>query len=213
MTTLFSYILCFLATCISFYDTKFAFFLLFLSVFLYMCLNDRRGASKNTIGYSNTIKVSLMSSLAKSPKRSSPGSAGYDLTSCEEVKLNPGMRYPVSTGIKLEINVRDKNNEMIYGRIAPRSGLAVKNGIDVLAGVIDSDYRGEIKVVLINHGTETYIINPGDRIAQLIFEKIEICVDYEDNPSNTSFVNTIPVTSSLSETTRGEGGFGSTGKN
>lgn len=84
-----------------------------------------------------------------------------------------------------------------YGRVAPRSGLAVKNFIDVGAGVIDSDYRGEVKVLLFNFGSTDFSIMPGDRIAQLIIEKYTM--------TNIEEVNDLDATS------RGEGGFGSTG--
>ena len=85
-----------------------------------------------------------------------------------------------------------------YGRIAPRSGLAVKNFIDVGAGVIDSDYRGEVKVLLFNLSQDTdFSVSPGDRIAQMIIEKYTPTTLFE--------------VESLSETVRGEGGFGSTG--
>ena len=85
-----------------------------------------------------------------------------------------------------------------YGRIAPRSGLAVKKGIDVLAGIIDSDYRGEIMVVLINLGKDAVLYNVGDKIAQIIFSK------YETTDFN--------VVENLDDTNRAEKGFGSTGK-
>ncbi len=84
-----------------------------------------------------------------------------------------------------------------YGRIAPRSGLAAKYGIDVLAGVCDASYRGEVGVVLINHGNAAFPIKPGDRIAQLI---IEACAPV-----------TWRVVDQLSDTSRSNGGFGSTG--
>src|SRR5262249_26338347 len=84
-----------------------------------------------------------------------------------------------------------------YGRVAPRSGLAVKHGIDVGAGVIDSGYRGEIKILLINNGAKTFEVHPGDRIAQLILERID----------HTEIVEA----ASLSRTERGTQGFGSTG--
>lgn len=84
-----------------------------------------------------------------------------------------------------------------YGRIAPRSGLAYKNGIDVLAGVIDADYRGDVGVILLNTGDSDFIIKDGDRIAQIIIEKIDMCE--------------LIVVEDLGITDRGEGGFGSTG--
>ena len=86
-----------------------------------------------------------------------------------------------------------------YGRIAPRSGLAIKKFIDVGAGVIDSDYRGELGVILFNFGDEDFTVNMGDRIAQLIFEKIK--------------TPTIKKTNDLEGTRRGEGSYGSTGVN
>ena len=104
-----------------------------------------------------------------------------------------GGRCIVGTGISLEIP------EHVYARIAPRSGLAVKHGIDVLAGVVDSDYRGEVRVVLINHGDEPFVVRPGDRIAQILFELI------------ASPPPVLQVTYALGATERGAGGFGSTG--
>jgi dUTP pyrophosphatase len=84
------------------------------------------------------------------------------------------------------------------GLVWPRSGLAVRHGIDTLAGVIDSDYRGELKVVLVNHGPSAFSIAPGDRIAQLLIQRVE----------RAGF----EPTSGLGATERGEGGFGSTGR-
>jgi len=131
------------------------------------------------------------------PTRATPGSAGFDLKasfpSQPSITLRPGERSLISAGIKIAINPG------YYGRIAPRSGLAIRYGIDVLAGVIDSDYRGEVGVMLVNHGNQDFIINDKDRIAQLIIEKI-----YEGE---------LGVVNSLSETQRGEGGFGSSGIN
>ena len=100
-------------------------------------------------------------------------------------------RALVGTGIALSIP------DGLYGRVAPRSGLAVKHCINVGAGVIDPDYTGEVKVVLFNHGTEDFEIKKGDRIAQLILEKCE-----------TPMIKEIGL---LEETLRGDGGFGSTG--
>jgi dUTP pyrophosphatase len=125
------------------------------------------------------------------PSRGSASSAGLDLHSIEDVLLESGMRKGISTG--LAIAVPDGH----YGRIAPRSGLAVRNGLDVLAGVVDADYRGELKCIVINLGTESVSLKKGDRIAQLIIEKIEL-LD--------------PVWSdSLDDTERSGRGFGSSG--
>lgn len=128
------------------------------------------------------------------PKRSDPGAAGYDVFSRIDTILAPGQRQLIPTGIALEIPSDH------YGRIAPRSGLANGGGIHILGGVIDSSYRGEVKVILINFGIETVNIRSGDRIAQLIFEKI--------STPNLNIVSYEALTSSA----RGIGGFGSSGK-
>jgi dUTP pyrophosphatase len=113
----------------------------------------------------HSISFKKINSLAVAPKRSNPTDAGADLTSTENYKIPPLQRQIVSTGISIEIP------EGYYGRIAPRSGLAAKQGIDVLAGVVDSSYRGEIKVVLFNSDkNNTFDINVGDRVAQIIIE-------------------------------------------
>lgn len=125
------------------------------------------------------------------PTRATPGSAGMDLYAIDDVVIQPGDIKLLKLGIKVAIP------EGYYGRIAPRSGLAVKYGIDVLAGVVDADYRHEVGVVLINHGKEAYTVKKHDRIAQLIIERIAV-------------VNTEEV-ESLDDTQR-SGGFGSTGK-
>jgi dUTP pyrophosphatase len=100
------------------------------------------------------------------PSRNNDSDAGADLRSIDTVVIPPLSRALINTGLSLEIP------HGFYGRIAPRSGLAVKNGIDVLAGVIDSSYRGAIGVVLYNTDKEKeFIVNAGDRIAQIIFEQ------------------------------------------
>ena len=139
------------------------------------------------------LRVKKLSESAVLPIRGSSGAAGYDLTSTESHVILPGHRAVVGTGLAIEVP------EGTYGRVAPRSGLAVKSGIQVGAGVVDSDYRGEVKVVLFNQDhTNTYIVNPGYRIAQLILEKIE-CPAVEE------------IKDELDITERGDGGFGSTG--
>ena len=120
------------------------------------------------------------------------GDAGADLTASEKKIIPARNRSLVGTGTRLEIP------EGHVGLIWPRSGLAVKKGIDCGAGVIDSCYRGEIKVLLFNHSHTEFQIEPGDRIAQILIQKVER-------------VQFIPV-NELSETTRNEEGFGSTGK-
>lgn len=140
-----------------------------------------------------SIEIKKESSKAIIPYKSTSGSAGFDLYSIENKTLKKGCRCLIDTGLKIKIP------QDYYGRIAPRSGLAVKHGIDVLAGVIDSDYRGLVKIVLINHGEKDFEIKAGDRIAQLIIEK-----------HAWNFKNMVEV-EELEDTTRGSGGFGSTG--
>jgi dUTP diphosphatase len=125
-----------------------------------------------------------------SPDYASAGAAGADLRAHAAVEIPPGGRAAVPTGVLLEIPPGH------VGLVWPRSGLAVRHGIDTLAGVIDSDYRGEVKVVLINHGTEAFRIARGDRIAQILIQKVE----------RAEF-----RAAELRGTERGSGGFGSTG--
>jgi dUTP pyrophosphatase len=141
------------------------------------------------------IPVKLLDANARLPVRSKPGDAGADLSALEGGHLLPGQRALVRTGVSLEIP------EGYYGSISPRSGLAVKSGVDVMAGVIDSPFRGEVQVCLINlcNGgpEETFSWRPGDRIAQLIIEKCE----------PAAFVEV----AALEDTVRGKNGFGSSG--
>lgn len=136
------------------------------------------------------IRVTL-SPGAIMPTRGSDGAAGYDLYALEDTTINCFQFIPVSTGVAIEIPAGN------YGRVAPRSGLAVKHGAVVGAGVIDSDYRGEIKVALATLNG-VYEFKKGDRIAQLIIERI----------STPELVQV----DSLDDTDRGDSGFGSTGK-
>lgn len=99
------------------------------------------------------------------PFYATPGAAGLDLVSPQPMALHPGARGLIRLGWRVEIELG------WYGRIAPRSGLAWKDGIDVLAGVIDADYRGELGVILINFGQDIKYIQTGDRIAQMIIER------------------------------------------
>lgn len=138
------------------------------------------------------LKIKKLDPNAIIPTRANPTDAGADLYALEDVKISPSSRALVKTGISLEVP------ESYYARIAPRSGLAYKNGIDVLAGVVDSSYRGEVGVILLNTDTQkVFNIRAGDRIAQLIIE--------------AHYNMTIKEVDSLSDTTRGDGGFGSTG--
>jgi len=138
------------------------------------------------------FQVKLLNSNAIVPTKATPGSAGCDLYAAEELIIPSKKWKAVSTGISIRIPTD------CYARIAPRSGLAFKNGIDIFAGVVDSDYRGEIKVIMMNNGGSDFDVKIGDRIAQIIFERIYegILVEVEE----------------LDETKRGEGGFGSSGK-
>lgn len=131
---------------------------------------------------------------AQIPAKQSLDSAGYDLCCIEGKTIDPNGRHLFNTGLKMEIP------KGYYGRILPRSGLAINHGIDTAAGVIDSDYRGEIKVLLCNNSPFVYTVGKGDRIAQLVFAKCYNNVIFDENHDG------------LSMTDRGTGGFGSTGK-
>ena len=126
------------------------------------------------------------------PSYSHPGDAGADLKASESSIVPARGKTLVPTGLCIELP------EAHVGLIWPRSGLAVKHSIDCGAGVIDANYRGEIKVLLFNHSDESFTIEPGDRIAQLLVQRAEN-------------INFLPV-ESLDETGRNERGFGSTGK-
>lgn len=137
------------------------------------------------------------------PRYGSAQAIGLDIcayiTRCDsayrDITIQPGKRHVFSTGLKMGFCELGW-----YARIAPRSGLAVKQGIDVLAGVIDADYRGEIMVCLINHGEKPVTIKNGDRIAQLIFEN-----------ADRAEINIVSDEEDLGDTERGAAGFGSTG--
>lgn len=132
---------------------------------------------------------------AREPTRGSTGAAGYDLYSVEDSVIPAGDRVMINTGVSFEIP------DGYYGRVAPRSGLASKHGIDVLAGVADSDYRGTVYAILINHGKEEFLVKKGERVAQFIFEKIAV----------TSGLIEVSQ-EELTHTERGANGFGSTGR-
>jgi len=138
-----------------------------------------------------TLKVKKLSEDAFVPTRGSSGAAGYDLYSSENSFVEPMNKKLIKTDISVAIPSGH------YGRIAPRSGLAHKHFIDVGAGVIDEDYRGNVGVILFNHSRNKFIISKGERIAQLILEKIS-------TPE-------IEEVEELPSTDRGSGGFGSTG--
>jgi dUTP pyrophosphatase len=140
------------------------------------------------------VRISL-SSGAVAPEYSSDGAAGADIRAflAEELTIAPGGRTAVPTGVFMEIPPGWE------AQVRPRSGLALKSGIGCLnaPGTIDSDYRGEVKVILVNHSDSAYTVRNGDRIAQLVLSR--------------TWRAHFAQTRSLSATDRGEGGFGSTG--
>ena len=146
-----------------------------------MCSNNKK-----------VLKFSKVFPEAFTPTKGSEKAAGFDLKSSFNYIIPSRGKIIVNTGIKIELP------EGCYGRIAPRSGLAVNYSIDVGAGVIDEDYRGVLQVVLFNHSDTPFNVVKGDRIAQLICEKI--------------LYPEIEEVEKLSNTQRGENGFGSTGK-
>lgn len=127
------------------------------------------------------------------PAYATAGAAGMDVVAAEDVDLAPGARHAVATGLAMAIP------EGFEVQVRPRSGLALKHGLTVpnTPGTIDSDYRGELKVIMINLGTETFSVRRGDRVAQLVLAPV----------TRASWLEV----ETLDETARGEGGFGSTG--
>ena len=142
------------------------------------------------INNATPFKVRVVDKNAIIPQKADYGCAGYDVYSVESLIIQPGKRQLVRIGIKSEIT------RNFYLRVAPRSGLSCK-GIDIGAGVVDSSYRGEIKVLMINNSDDDYFVAMNDRIAQLVMERCS-------NP-------TIQVCAFLSNSSRGDRGFGSTG--
>ncbi|MDR3301141.1 MAG: dUTP diphosphatase [Spirochaetaceae bacterium] len=143
-----------------------------------------------------SVKVKRLKQGAQLPAYETAGSAGMDIRACleEPLVLERGGRARIPTGLAFEIP------EGFEAQIRPRSGLALKNGITVLnaPGTIDSDYRGELSIILINLSEKSETIRNGDRIAQIIFAPLARAL--------------LEETAALSETERGEGGFGSTGR-
>jgi len=140
------------------------------------------------------LKILKLDKDLPTPKYAHHGDAGMDVYSAEEYILKPCERKIFSTGLKVEIP------EGYEIQIRPRSGLAAKNGITIVntPGTIDHQYRGVVGVILINHGQEPFEVKKGERIAQFVMNKFET-MELEE-------------TEELSETARGEGGFGSTGR-
>ncbi|AFU77277.1 deoxyuridine 5'triphosphatenucleotidohydrolase [Myxoma virus] len=139
----------------------------------------------------DTVKCVKFSEHASLPTKATADAAGYDLYSAYAYIIPPHKRCLVKTDIGLGIP------EGCYGRIAPRSGMSLKFSIDVGGGVIDRDYRGNIGIILINNGNDTYYVKKGDKVAQIIFEKVTSV-----NIENVGTLNT---------TARGHNGFGSSG--
>ena len=157
---------------------------------------------------SSIITFTMLTSEAICPIRKTAGSAGLDLATPIDFILFPGCQQLVKLGIRADIP------KGCYGRIAPRSGLGMK-GINVHAGVIDCDYEGEVGVILINHGKENISFVHGDRIAQMIIERIEMpfvrAIKFY-NPNDVSLGSGNVADEIMPESTsiRGSGGFGST---
>jgi dUTP pyrophosphatase len=138
-----------------------------------------------------TIKFRKVTPYAITPVRASKNSAGYDLFSATDRVIIPGGRSSIPTDLKIQMPPG------VYGRVAPRSGMSIKSGVNVGGGVIDPDFRGNIHVILFNHGSNNLVIRTGDRIAQIIFEKIEHFAWVEGD--------------NFEATDRGDKGFGSSG--
>lgn len=138
------------------------------------------------------LKIKKLSSQARVPSYAHPGDAGMDLYSTEDYILKPGERHVFKIGIAAELP------SGYVGLIWDKSGLAAKQGLTVLAGVIDANYRGEYQVVLLNTSDKPYSIKKGDKIAQLLIQKVERVK--------------IEEVADLSKTSRGSNGFGSTGR-
>ena len=146
-----------------------------------------------------TLKVQRLRTGAQLPRYASAAAAGLDLCAAldKPLKLRSGAQAMVPTGVAIAL---PRGHE---GQVRPRSGLAAKHGVTVLnaPGTIDEDYRGEVQVILINHGKRTHTIAPGDRIAQLVVA-----------PVSRVTVTAVRSAKALGGTTRGKGGFGSTGR-
>ncbi|XP_061885300.1 deoxyuridine 5'-triphosphate nucleotidohydrolase, mitochondrial isoform X2 [Entelurus aequoreus] len=150
-------------------------------------------AKKSRTEGRSVLRFAKLSEHATAPSRGSAKAAGYDMYSAYDYSIGPLDKAIVKTDIQIAVP------HGCYGRVAPRSGLAAKHFIDVGAGVVDEDYRGNVGVVLFNFGKETFEVKKGDRVAQLVCERI--C--YPD----------LVEEKTLDDTERGAGGFGSTGSN
>ncbi len=131
---------------------------------------------------STVLKVKRLSDKATKPTRGSAGAAGYDLHSAEVSVIPARGKQLIKTDLSVAVPVG------CYGRVAPRSGLTHKNSLDVGAGVIDADYRGNLGVILFNHSDKDFHVEVGDRIAQLILEKIEMAAIEEVDDLDDTYV-------------------------
>ena len=148
-------------------------------------------AALSIVPETKTLHFMKLDPRAMLPTRGSSSAAGLDLYSIEPLRLDPGQRVIARTGLAVAVP------EGYYGRVAPRSGLATRQGLNVLAGVIDADYRGEIGCLLHNTGAETIEVPEQSKICQLIIERI--------------ITPKAVWADDLGDTERGSGGFGSTG--
>jgi dUTP pyrophosphatase len=143
-----------------------------------------------------TVRVQRLRGDAQLPKYMTDGAAGLDLVACvdEDVTIAPGARRLIGTGLAIALPPGHE------AQVRPRSGLAHKHGVTVLnaPGTVDEDYRGEVKVLLVNHGQEPFVVKAGERIAQLVIAKVERVE--------------LAEVASLDETARGAGGYGHTGR-
>lgn len=141
----------------------------------------------------SVLRVKRLSENAVLPVRGSNWAAGYDLASAYDLIIPAHGKALAKTDLAMMIPIGH------YGRVAPRSGFSWKKHTDIGAGVIDSDYRGNVGVVIFNHSDEDIAVEKGDRVAQLIIEKISLPEIFDVGPEELEY------------TDRGEGGFGSTG--
>lgn len=147
-----------------------------------------------------SIHFKLTCAAARVPERASEGDVGHDLRAVEHAVIQPGKRHVIGTGVQVAI----QSGSGVFGAICSRSGLAAKHGIAVLnsPGIIDRSYRGELKVILVNHGDDPFEVLVGDRIAQFVLL---------NESSETADWIALAEGEEFDTTTRGEGGLGSTG--
>ncbi len=138
------------------------------------------------------LKIKKLRPDAVMPTYAHSGDAGLDMYTCEAVTVAPGERVTVSTGIAMEIP------EGYVGLVWDKSGISIKGGLKTMGGVVDSPYRGEIMIGIINLSSEPYVFEKGHKVAQMVIQKKENVV--------------VEEVTELSDTSRGQGGFGSTGK-